>query len=124
MSDCPELDGDTLPLWGPMDAGTASTLEVVDADWRRERDREQIDQAIVRIAMKHGGIVNPNLVRAELTNEHGLTVNPRALSARYSALAKAGVLVETGQYVENTDVAGGNAGKPIRLRRYVPERAA
>jgi hypothetical protein len=113
------------PLWGTPDPGTTSTVETVDADWRRDLDRAAIDDAIRRVAARDGGLVNPNAVRAHLVGVNGeLTVNPRALSARYMALSHAGILVDAGEWVLNTDTHGRNSGKPIRLRRYVPERAA
>jgi hypothetical protein len=107
------------PLWGPMDPETAATVDVVDADWRRDRDRERIDDAIRRVAMANAGLVDPNRVRKLLSGPNGLEVNPRALSARYAGLTKTGVLrVIPGEYVISDDTAGGNAGKPLRLRRW------
>lgn len=110
-------------LWGTPDPETVERVTVVDKDWRRERDRDRIDQAIQRVAARHGGLVDPNHIRAELTNEHGLTVNPRALSARYMALTHAGVLVwepdDPRAWSINDDVRGGNAGKWQKVRRWV-----
>jgi hypothetical protein len=106
-------------LWDSPDPETVAVVRAVDPDWRRERDREAIDGAIRRVAARDGGLVDPNRVRAELTGEHGLTVNPRSLSARYMSLGRAGVLEDAGQWVVNTDTAGRNSGKPIRLRRWV-----
>lgn len=109
----------TQPLWGPPDQDTLDTVDAVDRDWRRDHDRERIDAAIRRVAARDGGTVDPNAVRAELTGPHGLVVNPRSLSTRYAALTRAGVLVETGEWVVSDDRAGRNGGKPLRLRRWV-----
>ena len=63
-------------------------------------------------------LVNPNEVRRLLTNEHGLTINPRRLSAFWArATSKRGFMDNTSEWVINDDHKGGNAGKPIRLRR-------
>lgn len=115
------------PLWGAPDTGTIATVECVDSDHRRGHDRAAIDRAIERIAAQNNGRVDPNLVRAELSNEHGLTVNPRSLSARYMALTAAHVLTWDPSWpdgwTENLDVEGGNKGKPIKVRRYVGKTA-
>jgi hypothetical protein len=51
-----------------------------------------------------------------LTNDNGLTIEPRRYSAFWQrAAGKHGFLVADG-WIENTDTKGGNAGKP--LRRY------
>lgn len=110
------------PLWGPADPATVSDVTAVSSDWRRDEDRARIVAAIRRVAMRDGGRVDSNLVRAELTNEHGLTVNPRVLSASYMALKHAGVLRWDGEWTEIRDTAG-NTGKPQRVYRYVGEAA-
>jgi hypothetical protein len=109
------------PLFGPADPATVSDVTAVAADWRRDEDRAQIAAAIRRVAMRDGGRVDTNLVRAELTGEHGLTVNPRVLSASYMALKHAGVLRWDGEWTEIRDAAG-NSGKPQRVYRYVSGR--
>jgi hypothetical protein len=70
-------------------------------------------------ARAHSGQVDPNRVRAALSNEHGLTVSPRALSATYSALASQGVIRSLGWIDRNDDVRGGNAGRPARAWEWV-----
>ena len=57
--------------------------------------------------------MSPNRVRAALTNEYGLTVYPRVLSAVYQSMTRSGHL-QFDRWIENDDVAGGNAGKPAR----------
>ena len=102
----------------PVDTGTASLLDLIASDDIHAADRAKVDAAIRQVPDEHGGQVDPNRVRALLTNEHGLTVYPRLLSARYSVLARAGVLVADG-WTENRDRAGRNAGKPQRVWKYV-----
>ena len=83
-----------------------------------ERNRRRIIGAMIADAEAHGDEVNPNRVRALLSNEHGLDVNPRMLSAMYSRLRAQGVLRHDG-WTTSTDVRGGNAGKPARTWRWV-----
>jgi hypothetical protein len=95
-------------------------LSLVANDHIHKRDRRLAEMAIRADAAAHGGHVCPNRVRAALSNTHGLDVYPRVLSATYSALRRAGVIVPDGWTV-NTDRAGGNAGKPARLWKLVSE---
>lgn len=76
--------------------------------------RDAIRAAIIRDARDHDGTVDPNRVRAALSNEHGLTVPSRMLSATYSAMAARGELRSLGFVGVNDDHRGGNAGKPQR----------
>lgn len=80
-----------------------------------QQHRDRIRAAIVADGRSHGGEVNPNRVRAALSNRHGLTVPPRMLSATYSVMCSEGLLERHG-WIESDDTAGGNAGK--RLGRY------
>ena len=62
--------------------------------------------------------MDPNRVRASLTNEYGLTVHPRMLSAQYGVLKARHMIVHDGWTV-NTDTKGRNSGKPSRLWKWV-----
>jgi hypothetical protein len=83
--------------------------------------RDRIIAAMLQASENNTQTLNPNDVRALLSNEHGLTVNPRQLSATYSSLRKKGVIVETGT-TKNEDVRGGNAGKPLTTYTWVGRR--
>lgn len=87
-----------------------------------ERYRNRIRQAIAGDAREHDGEVNPNRVRARLLHPASgrLDVDARILSAQYGALAAQGVLVQSG-WTTNSDTAGRNGGKPLRLWRLVGE---
>ena len=74
------------------------------------RDRDRCDAAILYDGKTHGGVIDQGRVRRALTNTHGLDVNPRLLSARYSVLRAQGLIRRDG-WCLNDDVAGGNAGK-------------
>lgn len=108
------------PLWGDPDPGTVATLDTVDGDWRREADRQTIDDAVRAVAAANDGVVSTNALRAELTTRYGVgyVVSPQAIGPRLAALTRAGVLEVIG-WETSTDAAGGNAGKPIKLRCWV-----
>lgn len=84
-----------------------------------DRDRRAILTAIRKDAHDHGGRISTNRVRRALSNEHGLTVHPRALSAAYSSLARGKVIVSLGYIDTNDDERGGNAGKPCRAWQWI-----
>jgi hypothetical protein len=96
----------------------ASLLDLIASDPIHRDDRAKVEAAIREDAALHFGEINPNRVRAALTNQYGLMVYPRVLSATYSALASAGVIEHDG-WTTNTDRRGGNAGKPARLWKLV-----
>ena len=77
---------------------------------RKDAERDRIDAAILYDGRTHGGSIDQGRIRTALSNRHGLGVDPRLLSARYSVLARAGLIRRTGWH-PNTDTAGGNAGK-------------
>jgi hypothetical protein len=85
-----------------------------------DRYRQRIKAAFIAAAETSDdhATIDPNAVRALLSNEHGLTVPPRMLSAAYSVLRAEGVIEHVG-WTTNTDHAGGNAGKPARLYRWI-----
>lgn len=97
-----------------VDAVNASTIV-------HGRDFEIIHSAIRRVAREAGGVVDPNLVREELTDSNGdLTVYPRTIGAQYSGLKSLKVLQQVG-WTTSTDRRGRNAGKPARMYRVIDE---
>ncbi len=98
-------------------------LAAIASDHVHAEDRAKVEAAILAVAAEHDGRVDPNLVRQQLTNRHGLTVYPRLLSACYSALAShkrtTWALEWRGETTKNLDRAGGNYGKPLRVWRVV-----
>jgi len=107
-------------LFSPLDAETTEVVRAVDADWRRAADRDAIDSAVRRVAAANGGMVSTNAVRRELTSRYGTgyVVCPQAIGPRLAALTRAGVLEVVG-WDTSDDVAGRNAGKPQKVRRWV-----
>ena len=86
----------------------------------RTAEQLRIEDAIRTDAAHHFGEISPNRVRAMLTNAttRRLDVNPRVLSAQYSALRAEGKIVRDG-WIESDDTRGGNAGKRISRYRWV-----
>ena len=82
--------------------------------------RRRIRAAIKADAAMHDGEAHPNRVRARLLHPASgrLDVDPRMLSATYSALAAQKVLAFD-RWDTNDDTLGGNAGKPQRVWRLV-----
>lgn len=111
------------PAAGRQDEQTTRLLAVIAGDPVHAEDRRRVVAAIVADADTNGGQVDPNRVRAALTNDHGLDVTPQGLSATYSALRVAGAIEATG-WGWNADTRSRNSGKPMRLYRLTDRRAA
>lgn len=92
-------------------------IHSVAHDWRGDADWVRFVEACAAAADSDGR-VHVGDVRRRLSNEHGLTIQPRRLSAFWNrAASKAGFLVVDGWEV-NDDVSGRNAGRPARRYRY------
>lgn len=111
----PALDFDAVSE--PIAGETAATVELVGSDWRAEEDWRRFEAACEFVQTDAFGVVDPNAVRAHLSNKFGLTIEPRRYSAFWSRASrgKDAFLVADG-WVTNTDAKGRNQGKP--LRRY------
>ena len=122
MNAQPELSFPSEPIVGE----TRSTVELVAGDWRADEDwrrfeaacREVATGGVILLSDPMARVVNPNSVRRLLTVDGELTIAPRRLSAFWArATAKNGFLDNTDKWTVNNDHKGGNAGKPIRLRK-------
>lgn len=109
----------------PVDAERRAILELIAGDDTHRRDRALIVEAIVYAAAHNGGRIDPNLVRARLTNPDSgeLDVYPRVIGAVYNSLSANGVIQADG-WTTSKDRKGGNYGKPARLYRLVRRVAA
>jgi len=101
------------PHAGPVDADTASRLDLIDADPLHSDDRATVIDAVRTTALAHGGLVDPNNLRPLLYNQHGCVVAPGCIGATIHALKRAGVLSFAG-WVETTGSTSGNNGKQAR----------
>lgn len=114
---------DALPATG-VDAKTASLLQLVAGDHIHAADRRKIAHAIVAEANSNAGRVDPNRLRARLTDEHGnLIVYPRVIGATVQALTVKGALSPVG-WVTCSGSTSGNNGKPQRVYRLVDQETA
>lgn len=98
-----------------------SQRDVIDAvnvsEHVHGRDLERVRAAIREVARAAGGLVDPNVVRARLTDAHGeLVVYPRTIGAQYSGLRSLGIIEQVG-WTTSTDRRGRNAGRPARTYR-------
>lgn len=81
-------------------------------------ERTRIIDAFKADADAHDGYVDPNRVRAALSNQQGLQVNPRRLAGLYSIPE-----LEAVQEIRSDDVVGRNRGAVIHLYRWVGDAA-
>lgn len=120
MTEQPLFDLPDAPV--PIDV--ADLLQLIAGDPVHARDRKKIVQAIVAEAAAHGGLVDPNRLRARLADEHGRpTVYPRVVGAVVSCLAQRRAIEPAG-YVKSTDRHGKNAGRPARVWRLRAQAVA
>lgn len=126
MTAQPEL---TFPS-APIDGEALATVRLVGEDWRADVDWKVFVSACRLIANENGGIVDPNKVRAELTDFYGeLTIDPQRYAAFWGLAtrkppkkarkgsADRSPFLDNDGWTINDDTKGKNAGKPIRLRR-------
>lgn len=101
-----------------VDDQTAAILAAVYESPANLEHRRLVVSAIVRDGASHRGVVDPNRVRATLTDptSGALRVKPQVLSATYQRLRAAKYLTTYG-HVISTDRSGGNSGKPLNLWR-------
>jgi hypothetical protein len=103
-----------------VDAETGNLLALIAGDPCHARDREVIVAAIVAEARISAGRVNLNSLRQRLEHPKtgALTVTPVVIGAVIRSLVVKGALQVAG-WTENTDIRGGNNGKPQRHYRLV-----
>lgn len=106
------------PPSAPVDDRTAALLRHVSGQEQHRLARERIVAAIATVADENGGRVDPNAVRALLSDERGLTVPPRVVGSVYYALSEAGAL-HAEEWTVSNDRRGRNIGKPARVYRLV-----
>lgn len=115
MTTQPAFDFDAVSA--PVDADTKAVIDLVATDWNAAHDWSLFKRACYKAANTDGGRVDPNTVRGLLSNEYGLTIEPRRYSAFWSrAAGRDGFLVKDG-WVVNEDKRGKNAGRPQRCYR-------
>lgn len=101
------------PYADGVDPATQALLDLIHGDPIHDRDREAVVNAI-RTAVRDDGTVCGNDWRRLIPQ----WVYPRVVGATVNALARAGVLRATGEWVASDDLAGRNSGKPVRVYRW------
>lgn len=103
-----------LSIAKPVDAKTASLLALIAGDPIHATDRATVCDAIIATAGANHGLVDPNRLRALLTDTDGQSrVYPAVIGAVVCALRHKGVLAFAG-YVDTTGSRSGNTGKLAR----------
>ena len=97
---------------GP-DPRTLAILALINGDPCHDRDREAIVDAI-RAAVRPDGTLSGNDWRPLIPS----WCFPNVVGATVNAMAKAGVLIPTGDWDISTDTAGRNSGRPCRRYRF------
>lgn len=109
---------DALPS-APIEGEAKAVVDSVAEDWRAAEDWRQFVVAVemAAVASEDGETVHVGAVRRLLTNEHGLTIYSRRLSAFYSKATGKGGFLDFSHWETSDDVAGRNQGKPARVYR-------
>lgn len=81
-------------------------------------DQKRVEAAMRQVALANDGVIDPNLVRDQLTGAHGLVVTPQVIGARYMALRR-GKIIERLDTTVNRDCGGRNQGKPMWRYRVI-----
>ena len=70
-------------------------------------------------ALSHGGYVAVNRVRKAMSNEGGLSINPRRYSSFWTRAVREGYLDHRFVEEPNRDKKGRNLGKKSKVRRWL-----
>jgi hypothetical protein len=95
----------------PITGETAAAVSLVANDWRSDEDWDQFWGACRYTGATHGGVVDPNRVRAILNG----CIEPRRLSAFYHRAAGKNGFLDFSHWGINDDAKGRNKGKPCRI---------
>jgi hypothetical protein len=100
----------------PITGEAKAVVEAVAHDWRADDDWRRFVVAVemAAVASEDGATVHVGAVRRLLTNEHGLTIYARRLSAFWSKAASKAGFLDFSHWEPSDDAAGRNKGKPAR----------
>jgi hypothetical protein len=124
LFDVPTQGGQTPqarpPRPRPISEDVTAVLDVLNTDPALADDRRAVVTAILTEARAQARFVDPNRVRVRLAGPDGRPAlkRPQVVGAVYARLVHVGVLAFDG-WIENTDKASGNAGRPARAYRLV-----
>lgn len=96
-----------------VDAVTTTPPHIADPEY------DLFVDAVRHDAYRHGGFVSQNRVRDALSNDNGLTVNPRRYSGFWRRARLDGWITAPVSTEENRDRRGRNLGKRSNLHRWL-----
>lgn len=105
----------------PMDRASAAVVDDVAHREGAELDWNTFTLAC-RMAATPEGQVDPNEVRALLSHDGGLVMDPRRYASFWRRASLADGFLTVAGWTTNTDAAGRNRGKPLRLYALRPIR--
>lgn len=110
---------EAIELSEPISGDTLAVVESVAHDWRSDPDWRRFVVAVQTAAIESedGETVHVGAVRRLLTNDHGLTIYSRRLSAFWMRAASKAGFLDFDTWEVNDDHAGKNAGRPQRVYR-------
>lgn len=94
-----------------------AVVSSVAHDWRADEDWMRFVRACLEASVNAEQLVHVGDVRRLLTNDHGLTVAPRRLSAFWNRAASRAGFLDFAHWETNDDHDGRNAGRPARCYR-------
>lgn len=107
----------------PIEGNTKSTVDAVAHDWQADADWIRFRHACLIAAAESadGLTVHVGAVRRMLSNDHGLTIYPRRLSAFWNRAASKAGFLDFDSWEISDDHAGRNAGRPARVYAIRPQ---
>jgi hypothetical protein len=112
----------SAPVFAPVDEPTADLLLLV-AGTTTPLGGERYEAFLAACeadAAAHGGLVSVNRVRAAMSVDGRLQLEPRAFSAMWStATGRGKPMVKTGQWETCAGSSSRNDGRPYPVRRWV-----
>lgn len=107
----------TAPTWSPIDDTTADLLSLVANDPHPSADFEwrAFVGVLAATASLHNGRLDQNDYREQLRG----VVAPRRIGAFVNKAKAERLIAETDEWSVSTDTTGRNAGRPMRIYRWI-----
>lgn len=107
----------SAPQWSAVDETTADLLHLVADEGHPSADYEwdEYVTALRHVAEARDGLIPPNALRPLVRG----VVAPKRLGAFASRAARSGLVEYTGDWETSNDREGRNAGRPMRVMRWI-----